>query len=190
MEKKETSIFIDGRTVLVVDDDEKMLMSLKRILTDEPYNTIFAKSGQEALEIINNQDVHLLITDMCMPGMSGLELLKIVKQRKPHIIRVAFSGYAEIEVMLAAINNGEIYRFISKPWTSNEELKTIVLQSLEYYELIGERELLLEFFETWINDIKADSSDIRFLRELVTTRRQHLYDWSKKRKEMTAKVNP
>jgi DNA-binding NtrC family response regulator len=113
--EKEKSIYIDGRTVLFVDDEEKVLSSLKRALMDEPYHKLFATSGTQALEIINEQDVHVIVTDMWMAEMNGLELLKIVKKKRPNIIRNILTGYADVDLMQGAINKGEIYRFITKP---------------------------------------------------------------------------
>ncbi|MHC4735311.1 MAG: response regulator [Planctomycetota bacterium] len=79
---------MEKRTVLFVDDEEKILRSLKRGLMDEPYESLFANSGQEALEILKQKEVHVLVTDMRMPEMSGLDLLRIVKKEYPHIIRM------------------------------------------------------------------------------------------------------
>ncbi|HBG28481.1 MAG: hypothetical protein A2Y10_10725 [Planctomycetes bacterium GWF2_41_51] len=173
---KEKSIFVDGRTVLFVDDEEKVLSSLKRALADEPYNKLFAVSGMEALNIVNEQDVHVLVTDMRMPEMCGLELLKMVKERRPHIIRMVLSGFSEIDMLLQAVNKGEIYRFIPKPWNT-EELKMTIRQALEYYELFGEREMLMQFFEQWVTGNEPNSADILFLKELIATRKMRMCDW-------------
>ena len=135
---------MDKRTVLFVDDEEKILNSLKRGLVDEPYSTMFANSSKEALEIIKQNDVHVLITDMCMPEIGGLELIRTVKERYPHIIRMVLSGYAEINTLLSAINQGEIFRFISKPWDFDEELKNTIHQAIEFYDLRRERDRLIE----------------------------------------------
>lgn len=168
-------LFVDGRTVLFVDDEEKMLASLKRALHEEPYNTIFANSGKEAFEILQRQEVNVIVTDICMPKMSGLELLGTVKQNYPHIIRMVLSGYADTDTLLEAINQGEIYRFIPKPWKSNEELKTIIQQGIEFYDLHGELEMLVQFFEVWMEGTEPESENIEFLKELVATRKSRLY---------------
>ena len=173
MENK-NPLFVDGRTVLFVDDEAKMLTSLKRALHNEPYNTIFANSGKEAFEILQRQEVNVIVTDMCMPEMSGLELLGTVKQNYPHIIRMVLSGYTDIDTLLAAINQGEIFRFITKPWKSNEELKTIIQQGIEFYDLHGELEMLVQFFEVWMKGTEPESENIEFLKELVSTRKSRL----------------
>ena len=135
---------MEKRVVLFVDDEEKILRSLKRGLLDEPYNSLFANSGEEALEILKQKEVHIIVTDMRMPEMSGLELLRIAKKDYPHIIRMVLSGYTQITTLLTAINQGEIYRFITKPWKLDEDIKPAVRQAIEYYNLHSERDKLTD----------------------------------------------
>ncbi len=125
---------MDERTVLFVDDEEKILRSLKRGLLDESYQALFANSGREALEILETEKVHVLVTDMRMPEMRGLELLKIVKEKYPQIVRMVLSGYTQITTLLTAINQGEIYKYITKPWKLEEDFIPSVRQALEYYD--------------------------------------------------------
>ena len=114
---------MEKKTVLFVDDEEKVLTSLRRDLVDEPYNTLFANSGKRALEIVKRKPVHVIVADMRMPEMGGLELLMTAKEEHPDIIRMVLSGHAQISTLLAAINQGEIFRFIPKPWKLEEEFK-------------------------------------------------------------------
>ncbi len=125
---------MEKRAVLFVDDEEKLLKSLERGLLDEPYDTLFANSGKEALEILEHNEVHVLVTDMRMPEMGGLELLKIVKEQYPHIIRMVLSGYTQVTTLLTAINQGEIYKYITKPWKLEEEFKPSIREAIEFYE--------------------------------------------------------
>jgi len=131
---------VENRTVLFVDDEEKILRSLKRGLLDEPYNTLFASSGKEALEILKQKEVHIIVTDMRMPEMSGLELLKTVKQEYPHIVRMVLSGYTQVTTLLTAINKGKIFKFITKPWQLEEEFKPAVREAVEYYNFRNQRQ--------------------------------------------------
>ncbi len=131
---------MEKRTVLFVDDEEKILKSLKRGLLDEPYNTLFALSGKEALEILQREEVHIIVTDMRMPEMSGLDLLRIVKQDYPHIVRMVLSGYTQVTTLLTAINQGEIFKFITKPWQLEEEFKPAIREAVEYYEFRNQRQ--------------------------------------------------
>ena len=133
---------MENRTVLFVDDEEKILTSLKRALMDEPYKSLFANSGQEALEMLQKNEVHVLVTDMRMPEMSGLDLLKIVKKEYPHIIRMVLSGYTQVTTLLTAINQGEIFKFITKPWQLEEEFKPAVREAVEYYSFRSQRQAL------------------------------------------------
>jgi CheY-like chemotaxis protein len=141
---------VENRTVLVVDDDEKTLMSVKRGVIDEPYKTLFALSGKEALEILKREKVHVIITDMRMPDMSGLELLVIVKHEYPRIVRMVLSGYTQKTTLLTAINRGEIFRYITKPCKLEREFKPVVREAIRYYDLHNVREDLKE-------DLKPDS---------------------------------
>ncbi len=133
---------MDKRTVLFVDDEEKILRSLKRGLMDEPYKSLFANSGKEALEILKQNEVHVLVTDMRMPEMPGLELLKIVKEEYPHIVRMVLSGYTQVTTLLTAINQGEIFKFITKPWQLEEEFKPAIQEAVEYYNFRNQRQVV------------------------------------------------
>ena len=170
---------MEKRTVLFVDDEEKILRSLKRALQDEPYETLFASSGKEALEILEHNEVHVLVTDMYMPEIDGLELLRLVKEEYPHIIRLVLSGFAEKEILLNAINKGEILRFITKPWKSNEELKIIIRQAIEHYDLHSEREMLMSVFEQLIDGNKPEEINYSLIKKLISNRKRHLYEWRK-----------
>jgi two-component system response regulator HupR/HoxA len=177
---------MEKRTVLFVDDEEKVLTSLKCGLLDEPYETLFAKSGNEALEIIRQHEVHVIVTDIRMPEMSGLELLKIVRKEFPHIIRIALSGYAQIDTLLTAINEGEIFRFITKPWKLNEELKTVIRQAIDFYDLHNERLMLMTFFEQLMDGIEPEKINFKLIQMLIAKRKKHLYEWA----ERCAPVSP
>ncbi len=169
---------MDKRTVLFVDDEERILNSLKRSLMDEPYETLFANSGSQALEILEQEQVHVIVSDLCMPEMGGLELLRIVKDGYPHIIRLVLSGNTDRELLLSAINQGEISRFIPKPWESNEEFKTIVRQAIEYYDLHSERAMLMTYFEQLVDGNEPNEINLRLIKTLISNRKRHLYDWS------------
>ncbi len=147
-------------TVLFVDDEEKILRSLKRGLLDEPYETLFVNSGKKALEILEQKKVHVLVTDMRMPEMSGLELLKIVREKYPHIIRMVLSGYTQITTLLTAINQGEIYKYITKPWKLEEDFKPAIQQAIEHYNLqSGQEKLATEENKSEVGEKILQKSD-------------------------------
>ncbi len=130
---------MEKRTVLFVDDEERVLSCLKGGLLDEPYKSLFAGSGKEALEILEQNEVQVIVTDMRMPEMGGLELLRAVKEEYPHIIRMVLSGYTQVTTLLTAINQGEIFRYITKPWDFEEEFKPAVREAIEYYDFQNQR---------------------------------------------------
>ena len=130
-------IKMETRTVLFVDDDVIVLQSLERGLMDETYNKYFVSTCKEVLEIAQREEeVQVLVTDMCMPEMSGLELLREVKKVHPNIICVALSGYEKDEEVQNAVDQGEIFRLINKPWKlSGISLEKIIRMALEQYDL-------------------------------------------------------
>ncbi len=121
-------------TVLFVDDEQRVLKSLKRGLISEPYRKIFAASGREALEILAAEPVEVIVSDMKMPEMNGLELLQEVAQRYPDIIRLVLSGYSHTNTVLAAVNEGRIFRYITKPWSLDNDIKPALITALEFYD--------------------------------------------------------
>ena len=129
---------MEKRTILFVDDEQSILSALERGLLDEPYNKIFCHNGIEALEILQREEVHVIVVDMRMPEMTGLELLKIVKKDYPHIIRMVLSGYTHVSTLLTAINQGEIFKYITKPWKLEDEFKPALREAVDHYNLHNE----------------------------------------------------
>lgn len=132
---------MEKRTVLFVDDDVIVLQSLERGLIEELYNKYFVNACNEALEIINREEVNVLVTDMCMPQMNGLELIREARKVHPNIICIALSGYEKDEEIKNAVDQGEIFRVINKPWKLNSASfeKTIRL-ALEQFDLNDNKE--------------------------------------------------
>ncbi len=120
--------------ILVVDDEPLNIRLLERIFSRQ-YQVLSATSGEEALELLKQHDVALIISDQIMPEMSGIEFLKCAAEMRPRLIRIIISGYSDVNVLTEAINSGIIYRFISKPW-NNEDLLQTVARALEHYEII------------------------------------------------------
>ncbi len=127
---------MEKRAVLFIDDDVIVLQSLETGLMDESYNKFFAKSCEEAQEILQREDVHVIVTDMCMPDMTGLEFLRTVRKEHPDIIGIVLSGYDQDTDLQAAVDQGEIFKLIMKPWKlGGTSLEKIVLQAVEQYNL-------------------------------------------------------
>ena len=129
--------------ILIVDDEQSILNSLNRLFRKEGYKVFTATSGKSGLEIFKESNIHLVISDYRMPRMNGVEFLQKVRELYPDTIRIVLSGYADVDTIIAAINKGEIYKFITKPW-NDEELKLTIRRSLEQYELIQENRRLTE----------------------------------------------
>jgi YesN/AraC family two-component response regulator len=126
------------RTVLFVDDEELILRSLKIAFLEEHFNQLFATSGQEALEILQKEQVHIIVTDIRMPGMDGIELLKIVREKYPHIIKIVFTGFMDTSALYTEFVEGEIFKILPKPWKLEECLKEVIINAIDNYNLQGE----------------------------------------------------
>ena len=122
--------------VLIVDDEEAILESLEMTLSED-YRVFTATGGRAGLEVLDREEIALVIVDQVMPEMSGVEFLERVIERKPQTIRMMLTGYADINSIVRAINDGRIYRYIQKPWEP-DELRLDVKRALESYSLSTE----------------------------------------------------
>ncbi len=123
-------------TILCVDDEANVLKSLKRLFLDEDYEILTAESGQEGLALLEQrQPVQVVISDYRMPEMDGVAFFKEVHSRWPDTIRIVLSGYADTAAVVAAINEGQVYKFIPKPW-NDDELKVAIGKAVERYFLV------------------------------------------------------
>ncbi|SFR67239.1 Type II secretory pathway ATPase GspE/PulE or T4P pilus assembly pathway ATPase PilB [Marinobacter daqiaonensis] len=121
--------------ILLVDDEPNILASLRRVFMRENYELLFAKSAAEALKILEQQPVELIMTDFMMPGMNGSELLRTVREHWPRTIRIMLTGHANTDAVMGSIKDGAVYRFILKPW-NDDDLRLTIALALEQYELI------------------------------------------------------
>lgn len=122
----------EGYSVLFVDDENNILSSIKRAMMDEEFTLLFASNGKEALELIKNRKISVIVTDMRMPEMNGLELLRKVEAISPLTIMLVLSGYTQINQILVTINQVDIFKFIAKPWEQDELVK-MLHKALDYY---------------------------------------------------------
>jgi len=104
------------RTLLLVDDEVNILSALKRLLRRDGYQILQANSGQEGLELLAKNEVDVIVSDQRMPGMTGVEFLSEAKIHYPDTVRIVLSGYTELQSVTDAINEGAIYKFLTKPW--------------------------------------------------------------------------
>jgi len=132
-----------NHTILCVDDEENILSSLKRLLRKEGYRLLTAPSGAEGLKLLEENSVHLVISDQRMPRMDGTQFLAKVKEGYPDAIRIILTGYTDVDSITESINKGHVYKFLLKPW-NDQSLKLEIKQALEQYDLIQTNKTLHE----------------------------------------------
>ena len=128
-------------SLLIVDDELDVLESLRHLF-HRTYRVFTASSGTDAIAILEREDIHMILSDQRMPGMPGDIFLSHARKIKPDAIRMLFTGYADIQAVINAVNEGNIYRYILKPWDASE-LEGILRQAAEQYELLAERRRLI-----------------------------------------------
>lgn len=143
--------------VMIVDDEPVITEMMEDVLSREPYSVLSARSAEEALATLTREQVDVVISDEKMPGMSGSELLSIIRQRYPDTIRMILTGHGSLESAIRAINEGEIYRFFTKP-CNMVDLAVTIRQSLQQKELMKESQRLLKM-------VKRQSAIIEKLEE-------------------------
>ena len=124
-------------TVLFVDDEVNILKALQRMLRCEDMKVLTASSGAEAVELLQRQPAQVVVTDQRMPEMSGVDLLAAVRERWPDTVRMMLTGYTDMGIAVEAINRGEIFRLITKPW-NDDELRATLRQAFDQHALKGE----------------------------------------------------
>jgi response regulator RpfG family c-di-GMP phosphodiesterase len=132
--------------LLIVDDEPDVCDSVQDLLRRE-FRVLKAHSAEEGYRLMQEEEVHIVMSDQRMPQITGIELLTRLKARHPHAIRMLFTGYADLESIIAAINQGHIFQFLKKPWQPEELIGAVRQAALEYDRLetlAMEREHLLE----------------------------------------------
>jgi signal transduction histidine kinase len=133
-------------TLLIVDDEADVLDSLRHQF-HRSYRVLTCIAGAEAIQVLQEDDVELILTDQRMPGMTGDQFLQRARQLKPDAIRMLFTGYADMQAVINAVNEGAIFRYILKPWDT-AELEGIIRQGVEQYDLLAERRRLFDELQT------------------------------------------
>jgi response regulator RpfG family c-di-GMP phosphodiesterase len=127
--------------ILIVDDEPSNLRTLERLFR-QAHDVLTATSGGEALALLEQHDVALLIADQRMPEMSGIELVGRTVRLRPHMVRILLTGYTDVGSLIEAINCGHVYKYVTKPW-NNEDLAMTVTRALEHFETIKSRHNLM-----------------------------------------------
>ncbi|MDX6496773.1 MAG: two-component system, NtrC family, response regulator HupR/HoxA [Blastocatellia bacterium] len=120
--------------IMIVDDEPANLRVLERLFRAD-YRMVTAPSGAEALALLEQNDVALMISDQRMPEMTGIELMTKTVDIRPHMVKILLTGYTDVGAIIAALNSGLVYRYLTKPWT-NDDLRLTVSRALEHYEMM------------------------------------------------------
>jgi response regulator RpfG family c-di-GMP phosphodiesterase len=151
-----------GKTLLIVDDEDSVRRSLARTLRDDGYEIRQAAGAEQGLQLLSEQPVDMVMSDHKMPGMNGIDFLNNVRIRYPDTMRLLLTGFADLDMAIAAINEGGIYRFLTKPWDNNELRLSV---KLGFDRLLLEREnrqllLMVKKQSHYIRDLERDHPGI------------------------------
>jgi signal transduction histidine kinase len=151
-------------TVLVVDDEADVVRSVQDLLRLE-YRVLGETRASEACKLLEREEVHIIMTDQRMPEMSGVDFLRHCRNEYPDAIRLLFTGYADIRAVIEAINQGNVYRYITKPWDP-DELLTIIRDAAEKYDLIVARKRLLAELQQTNQELASANAKLQQLSDL------------------------
>jgi PAS domain S-box-containing protein/diguanylate cyclase (GGDEF)-like protein len=157
------------RTLLVVDDEDNIVAALRRLLRRDGYHIVTANSGEEGLRRLAEHEVDVILSDQRMPGMTGVEFLHRAKALYPQTVRMVLSGYTELQSIIDAVNEGAIYKFLTKPW-DDERLREHVAEAFRQKELGDENRRLARQVATANTDLAKLN---RRLEELLGRQREH-----------------
>ena len=140
--------------VLFLDDEESIIDGMQRLFMREIYGIAATTHVAEAREILAKEKIKVVVSDQRMPEIAGVKFLREVKEKYPNVVKILFTGYTDFSAAEEAINMGEVYRFISKPWKTAELLSTI-RQSIEHYDLVMQAKAHEEELEITNKKLKA-----------------------------------
>jgi len=146
--------------LLFVDDEELILRTLRRHFLDEDYEIFTANSGLEGLKLLEETPIEVVVSDFRMPEMNGSAFLKQVSERWPDTVRIVLSGYTDMPALISLINDGEISRFINKPWEEHE-LKDVIREAVNRHRELKEIRKQLEETLTATEDLFSDEQKER-----------------------------
>jgi signal transduction histidine kinase len=151
-------------TILVVDDEPDVVQSVKDLLRLE-FRVLGTTRAAEGLKVLEEQEIHIVMTDQRMPEMTGVEFLSRIRGEHPDAIRLLFTGYADIKAVVDAINQGNVYRYITKPWDP-DELQALLRQAAAQYDLIVERNRLVKELQVKNQELEQANTELQQANEL------------------------
>ncbi len=155
-----------SHTLLIVDDEPDVLESLRHLFHRE-FHVLTAPSGQEGLQLLEREEVHVILSDQRMPGMTGDEFLSRARQLAPDAVRMLFTGYADLQAVINAVNFAGLFRYIHKPWEP-DELALAVRQAAQQYDLLAERRRLLAELSVSNADLTRANQELAEASQLKT----------------------
>lgn len=155
--------------ILLVDDEINVINSIKRVLDGSNYHLYYTTYPEKAYDLLNTYQFDLVITDQRMPKVLGIDILKYTKKVSYNTVRILVTGYSDLDVLVSAVNEGSIYRYISKPW-KNDDLVKIIEESIDYKQRMDQKDTILNQLLTKNNEYENMIQQLR--NKLVKTNRQ------------------
>ncbi|MFA6499987.1 MAG: HD domain-containing phosphohydrolase [Desulfurivibrionaceae bacterium] len=162
--------------LLFVDDEENILRSLQRLFMDEEVEVFTASSGPKGLEILAREaGIGVIVSDQRMPEMTGVDFLEKSKTISPQSIRILLTGYADVNAAIDAINRGDIFRYLNKPWNDDELVRTVT-SALQMYRLLSENKRLAAIVKKQNAELKKWNTELETIVQEQTMELQKSYD--------------
>src|SRR3990167_2094756 len=153
---------IKDTSVIVLDDEVNILHSLKRAFQGEPFGLFTTTIPEEAIAVLQKENIKVVVSDQKMPGTNGVEFLRRVREIKPDVLRILFTGHADIQIAEDAINEGAVYRFIHKPW-KDEDLKNVLRDAFKHFDLMTENKRLFTLTQQQNKELEFKNQQLQQL---------------------------
>lgn len=173
--------------ILFVDDETAYLRLLERLFRGK-YEIFTASSGDDAVGLLEQHDIALIICDQRMPGMTGIEFLKKAAEMRPQTVRIMLTGYTDAEALVEAINSGVVYKYITKPWI-NDDLKNTVKRALQHYETMkAQRQLQLQNERLQARLREMRDAIVTLIGDMLETKDAHALGHAERTRDMAIQI--
>ena len=153
---------MDNRSLLIVDDEPKVISSLRRTLRNEGYTIYSGNSGEAGLELLKEHNIGVILSDVMMPEMDGVTFIELGRQFKPDIVPMLLTAHASLKNAKDAINRSHVFGYLTKPW-SNEDLKSSITRAFEHYNLVTENKRLQKLTQKQNEQLKLTNENLENL---------------------------